>query len=99
MKRRVGLGQALLNGPQVLSVDEPTCGLDGERIVILSAHIVAGEEAAATQISLLRQRLLLRRGCFDGCLPDAVRPQHHQRRLTPTPRRPSLRPWRADPEG
>jgi ABC-type multidrug transport system ATPase subunit len=61
MKRRVGIAQALLGDPQLLIVDEPTVGLDpeervrfrtllarlaGERVVILSTHIV--EDIATT---------------------------------------------------
>ena len=74
MKQRIGIAQALLNDPQLLIVDEPTAGLDpeervrfrnllselsGERIVILSTHIVSDVEATATDIALISEGRLV----------------------------------------
>jgi ABC-type multidrug transport system ATPase subunit len=74
MKQRIGVAQALLNDPRILIVDEPTVGLDtesrvrfrhllaelaGDRIVILSTHIVSDVEATANDIAIINQGQLL----------------------------------------
>ena len=73
MPQRVGIAVAMLNDPKQLILDEPTAGLaprervrfrnlihalSGERIVILSTHIVSDIETIAGQIVMFRDHRL-----------------------------------------
>jgi ABC-type multidrug transport system ATPase subunit len=74
MRQRVGIAQVLLNDPKVMIFDEPTVGLDpeervrfrsllsdlsGERIIILSSHIVSDIETIADQVAVMKGGKLL----------------------------------------
>ncbi|WP_113928102.1 ABC transporter ATP-binding protein [Bacillus sp. P14.5] len=83
MKRRIGIAQALLNDPKILIVDEPTAGLDpkerirfrnllskisGDRIVLLSTHIVSDIEFIAKEVLILKEGKLIKKESPDTLL-------------------------------
>ena len=83
MLRRLGIAQSLLGNPKVLLVDEPTGGLDpeervrfrdflmglsGDRIVVLSTHLVEDVAMACERLAVLRGGKILYQGTVNGLL-------------------------------
>ncbi len=87
MMQRVGLAQALINSPRLLIVDEPTAGLDpeerirvrslraelgGERVIILSTHLIEDVEAVADRVAVLHKGRIRFEGNV-GAMADKAR--------------------------
>ena len=78
MLRRLGIAQAILGEPELLILDEPSVGLDpseriyfrqmireygcGERIVLISSHIVSDLESMCGSLSIMHKGTVLANG-------------------------------------
>jgi ABC-2 type transport system ATP-binding protein len=84
MTRRIGLAQALINDPELILLDEPTCGLDpigtremkdlilrlrdAGKTVVMCSHLLADVQDVCDRIAILYQGELKELGRVDTLL-------------------------------
>lgn len=89
MRQRVGLAQALVHGPELLVLDEPTAGVDPAgcaellavvrglraegRTVVLTSHLLGQVEDVCDQIALLHRGRLVASGTVAALVGEADR--------------------------
>ena len=81
MKQRILVAQAILGDPRLVVLDEPTAGLDpkervrirenircisGDKIILISTHVVSDIESIAREIILLRDGQIVDQGTVSG---------------------------------
>lgn len=92
-RQRVGLAQALIHGPEVLILDEPTTGLDPnqlefirtlirktgkEKVVLLSTHIMQEVEAMCSRAVIINHGRIVADEAMDGLNAKKLTEQFHK---------------------
>ena len=100
MRQRLGIGQALINRPRVLFLDEPVSSLDpegrrdilaiidglrGTATVFLSTHILSDVERVCDRVAILNVGHLVVQGPIDELLDQYAQPIYE---LQPEPQQP-----------
>lgn len=91
MKQRILIAQAVLGNPKLIVLDEPTAGLDpkervrireriselaGDKIILVSTHVVSDIESIAKEIILIKSGTII-----DHAAVDQLCQKHHVSRL------------------
>ncbi|HUX65726.1 MAG TPA: AAA family ATPase, partial [archaeon] len=88
MRQRLAIAQAMLGGPELLILDEPTNGLDPAQIramrevfrnyaasgktILISSHLLSEVEQTCTHVVLMHRGQLITQGSIDEILAKAV---------------------------